>query len=216
MVHEIKNAFENAGISIDNLSTFNHCLNVMRREGYDINKILKKIAEYENVDDWQDFHQTTIDIHTTNLDALLKQENSIQEQIKFNLLKLAHLQQLKNFDIGISKLQTLHNKITKIATENNILPKIAMDKLLDDLKDYNYILGFKNNIEKLQPELSGLKIEIEANRKIISIQTHVGSRMQNILGMGLTERDILEIHSILLSGDLISTTTIIITIVIII
>ena len=34
-----------------NVSTFIHCLNVMRREGYDIDKILKKFAEYENVDD---------------------------------------------------------------------------------------------------------------------------------------------------------------------
>ena len=52
----------------------------------------------------------------------------------------------------------------------------------------------------MEPELSSLKIEIEANRRIISSQTHVGSLMQNILGMGLTEQDILEIHSILLYG----------------
>ena len=110
------------------------------------------------------------------------------------------MQQLKNMGIGINELQTLYNKITEIATENNIPPKIAMDKLLDDLKDYDYILRFKNTIEKMEPELSGLKREIEANRRIISSQTHVGSLVQNILGMGLTEQDILEIHSILLNG----------------
>ena len=196
----IKNAFENAGISIDNVSTFINCINLMRKEGYDINKILRKFAEYENEDDLQDFHQTTIDIHKTNLNALLKQENSIQEQIKFNQIKLADMQQLKTMDIGINELQTLHNKITEIATENNISPRIVMDKLLDDLKDYDYILRFKNTIEKMEPELSSLKIEIEANRRIISTQTHVGSLVQNILGMGLTEYDILEINSILLNG----------------
>ena len=68
----IKNAFENAGISIDNVSTFIHCLNVMRREGYDIDKILKKFVEYENVDDLQDFHQTTLNIHKTNLRWIIK------------------------------------------------------------------------------------------------------------------------------------------------
>ena len=68
----IKNAFENAGISIDNVSTFIHCLNVMKREGYDINKILRKFAEYENVDDLKDFHQTTIDIHKTNIRWIIK------------------------------------------------------------------------------------------------------------------------------------------------
>ena len=196
----IKNAFENAGISIENVSTFIHCLNVMRREGYDIDKILKKFEEYEKVDDLKDFQQTTLNMHKITLDGLLKQENSIQEQIKFNQVKLVHMQQLKNMDIGINELQTLYNKITEIATENNIPPKIAMDKLLDDLKDYNYILRFKNTLEKMEPELSGLKREIEANRIIISSQTHVGSLVQNILGMGLTEHDILEINSILLNG----------------
>ena len=44
------------------------------------------------------------------------------------------MQQLKNMGIGINELQTLYNKITEIATENNIPPKIVMDKLLDDLK----------------------------------------------------------------------------------
>jgi hypothetical protein len=129
-----KNAFENAGISIDNMSTFIHCLNVMKSEGYDIDKILKKFVEYENIDNLQDFHQTTLNIHKTNLNALLKQESSIQEQIKFNQVKLSQMQQLKNMDIGINELQTLYNKITEIATENNVLPKIAMDKLLSDLK----------------------------------------------------------------------------------
>ena len=110
------------------------------------------------------------------------------------------MQQLENMDIGINELQTLYNKITEIATENNIPPKEAMDKLLNDLKDYDYILGFKNTLEKMEPELSGLKREIEANRRIISSQTHIGSLVQNILGMGLTEHDILEINSILLNG----------------
>jgi hypothetical protein len=103
-------------------------------------------------------------------------------------------------DIGMNELQTLYNKITEIATENNVIPKEVMDKLLNDLKNYNYILGFKNTLEKMEPEHSGLKREIEANRIIISSQTQVGSFVQNILGMGLTEHDILEINSILLNG----------------
>ena len=166
----IKNAFENAGILIDNVSTFIHCLNVMRKAEYDIDKILKKFVEYENIDDLQDFHQTTLNTHKTNLNALLKQEISIQEQIKFNQVKLSQMQQLKNMDIGINELQTLYNKITEIATENNVLPKIAMDKLLNDLKDYSYILGFKNTSEKMEPELSSLKIEIEVIEELFHLK----------------------------------------------
>ena len=45
-----------------------------------------------------------------------------------------------------------------------------MDKLLDDLKDYDYILRFKNTLEKMEQELSHLNIEIENQRRIIASQ----------------------------------------------
>ncbi len=75
-----------------------------------------------------------------------------------------------------------------------------MHKLLDDLKDYDYILSFKNTLEKMEQELTHINIEIEKKRKIISAQLYVGSFLQSLLGMGLTEQDIQEINSILLSG----------------
>ena len=196
----IKNAFENAGISIDNVSTFIHCLNLMKREGYDINNILRKFAEYENVDDLQHFHQETIEIHSTKLEELLKQVKSLQEQKKFSQLKLSEIQQLEEIGIGIKELQALYNRITEIARENNIPSNIAMDKLLDDLKDYDYILRFKNNLEKMEQNLSNLNIQLEKQRRIISSQPYLGSFLQSLLRMGLTEQDIVEINSILLSS----------------
>jgi hypothetical protein len=196
----IKNAFENAGISIDSIPRFIHCLNIMKNEGYDINKILRKFVEYENIDDLQVFHQSTIDIHKTQLDTLLKQEKSLQKLINLNQLKLFHIQQLEEKGIGINELKTIYNKITEIAKENNISPNIAMDKLLDDLKDYDYILRFKNTLEKMEQELTRINIEIENKRRINSAQLYVGSFLQSLLGMGLTEQDIREINSILSSG----------------
>jgi hypothetical protein len=90
----IKQVFENAGIPIEDISIFTHCLNIMKREGYDIKKILRKFAKYENVDDLQDFHQTTINIHRTKLEALHKQLNVLQEQknlIQLNFLRFNNL-----------------------------------------------------------------------------------------------------------------------------
>ena len=195
----IKNAFSNAGISIDNVPTFIHCLNLMMREGYDINKILMKFAEYEHVDDLHHFHQQTIDIHQIKLEQLLKQVKSLQEEVNLSKLKLSKLQELEKIEIGINELKILYNMISEIATENNIPPKIAMDKLLDDLKDYDYILGFKNNIEILKQEFSNLNREIERQRMIISSQPYIGSTLQTLLGMGISEHDIIEINAILLS-----------------
>jgi hypothetical protein len=196
----IKNAFENAGIAIDNVSTFIHCLNLMTREGYDIHKILRKFADYESVDNLQHFHQETIDIHQTKLDELLKKVKFLQEEVNLSQLKLSKIQQLEKIEIGIKELTTLYNIIAEIARENNISPQIAMDKLLDDLEDYDYILRFKNTLEKNEQVFSHLNIEIENQRRILASQPYTGSLLQSLLGMGLTEQDILEIDSILLSG----------------
>jgi hypothetical protein len=141
-----------------------------------------------------------MDIHKNKLEALLKEVNALQEQKNLSQLKLSEIQQLTNMGIGIKELKTLYDKITEIATETNIPPNIAMDKLLNDLEDYDYILRFKNTLEKMEQELSNLSIKIENQRRISSAQLYVGSFLQSLLGMGLTEQDILEINSILLSG----------------
>ena len=47
--------------------------------------------------------------------------------------------------MGIKELKTIYNKITEIATANNITPKEAMDKLLNDLNDYDYILSLRRS-----------------------------------------------------------------------
>ena len=55
----------------------------------------------------------------------------------------------------------------------------------------------------MEQKLSHLNIEIENQRRIISSQPYTGSLLQSLLGTGLTEQDILQIHSILLNGGLI-------------
>ena len=59
----------------------------MKSEGYDINKILRKFAEYENIDDLQDFHQTTIDINKTKLDDIIKTSKNSSRTDKFESVK---------------------------------------------------------------------------------------------------------------------------------
>lgn len=62
------------------------------------------------------------------------------------------------------------------------------------------ILRFKKTLEKMEQEVSHLDLEIEQQRRIISSQSNIGAFFQSLLGMGLTEINILEINSILLRG----------------
>ena len=52
----------------------------------------------------------------------------------------------------------------------------------------------------MEQESSRLDKEIENQRRLLASQPYTGSLLQSLLGMGLTEQDILEIDSILLSG----------------
>lgn len=52
----------------------------------------------------------------------------------------------------------------------------------------------------MEQEVSHLDLEIEQQRRIISSQSNIGAFFQSLLGMGLTEINILEINSILLRG----------------
>jgi len=76
-----KQELTNAKISINDISLFSQCLSVLKSQGYDVSIILMKFREFNNIDDLQDFQQTTADIHRANLEKLLSDEYHLHEQI---------------------------------------------------------------------------------------------------------------------------------------
>ena len=58
-----KQEFENAKISFNDISRFVHCLDFFKSQSYDTGEILRKFEQYKNIDDLNDFQQTTININ---------------------------------------------------------------------------------------------------------------------------------------------------------
>ena len=52
---------------------FSQFLSIIRSQGYDVSKILRKFEEDKNIDDLHDFQQTTTNIHQANLEKLLRE-----------------------------------------------------------------------------------------------------------------------------------------------
>jgi hypothetical protein len=196
-----KQEFENAQISINDISLFSHCLSIFKSQGYDLSEILRKIAEYKDIDDLNEFHQTTMDINQKNLEKLINQEKNLRAQINSHQLKIFKMQQLESMGFGLQEFKILYNKIIEIGTEHDIYYEIAIKKFLNDLDDYDDILGFKGKVEILKQEFSSLNSQISNQRSIISSQQYVGSTLQSLLKMGMSENDILEINSILSSYE---------------
>ena len=67
---------------------------------------------------------------------------------------------------------------------------------MDNYDDY---LTLKDKVEILKQEISRLNIQITNQRKNIYAQQNIGFALQNLLKMGLSETDVLEINSILSS-----------------
>jgi hypothetical protein len=98
---------------------------------------------------------------------------------------------------SLKEFKILYNKINEIANEHNIDYGITVEKFLNDLDNYDDYLTFKEKVEILKQEFSRLNTQISNQRMNIYSQQHIGSALQNLLKMGLSETDVLEINSIL-------------------
>ena len=172
-----KQELENAKISIDDISLFTQCLSVMKSQGYDVSKILKKFAEVKNIDDLEDFHQTTTDIHRANLEKLLREENHLHEQIDTHRVKLSQIKQLESMGFSLKEFKIMYNKLFEIAKEHNTDYGITVEKFLNDLDNYDDYLTLKDKVKILKQEISRLNIQISDQRLIIYSQQYIGSAM---------------------------------------
>ena len=171
----------------------------MRSQGYDVSKILRKFTEVENIDDLQSFQQTTTNINRANLEKLLSEAKHLQGQINTHRLKISQIKQLESMGFTLKEYKIIYDKINEIANAHNFDYGITVEKFLNDLDNYDDYLTFKDRVEILKQEISHLNTQISNQRKNIYAQQNIGSALQNLLKMGLSETDVLEINSILSS-----------------
>ena len=152
-----KQELENAKISIDDISLFSQCLSILRSQGYDVSKILKKFTEVENIDDLQAFQQTTTNINRANLEKLLSEAKHLQGQINTHRLKISQIKQLESMGFTLKEYKIIYDKINEIANAHNFDYGITVEKFLNDLDNYDDYLTFKDKVEILKQEISQSK-----------------------------------------------------------
>lgn len=102
--------------------------------------------------------------------------------------------------MGLKELKTIYNVIIEIATENNINPKEAIQQFFDQLNEYDKYIDIRKKILDSKTELANLNLQISNNRTILEVQPHIGEILQTLLRIGISEKDIADINSILLLG----------------
>jgi hypothetical protein len=197
---DILKELKNNGLSIDDISFFIQCLMGIKNAGYDVNKVLTKYSELSYFDKFEEVQSHTIQKSRIEIEQLTQFKKSLQEQVNLNRLKLSKNQELENIGFGIKELKIIYNTIIEISKENEINPKEAAQKFFSDVDDYDDIVGFKKKVEELRKESSNLNMQIANNRIILSSQQYIATILQNLLSIGISEKDIADINSILLLG----------------
>ena len=136
-------------------------------------------------------HQILQEIH--KLENIKK---SLKEEINRDRLKVIMIRELESIGLGLKELKTIYYTIIEIAKDNDIYPIEAIEKFFNDFNEYENVIKFKKKVEDLRYELANLNTQITNNRKILLSQQHIGTLFQELLRIGISEKDIVDINSI--------------------
>jgi hypothetical protein len=197
---DIKEELTNMGISFDEIGVFLECVRGIKKYGYDVNKVVTKFSELDYFDNKVDKQEEIIQKKFNKIEQLNAIIKHLEDQIYFNNLKISKNQELENIGMGLEELKIIYKTIIEIANENKINPKEAIIKFFTDLTEYDDIVSFEKKAEELQNEVSHLTMQIASNRITLSSQQYIRTILQELLKVGITEKDIADINSILLLG----------------
>jgi len=197
---DIIKELENKGIPIDDITFFIQCLKEIKKEGYDVNKVLTKYSELIYFDKLIPMQEETKQRNVRELENLKELKNSLEEQLNRDRLKLSQIQELENIGFGLKELKTIYNTIREIAKDNNTNHKEAIKKFFYELDEYSDFVNFKKKAEDLKNEISNASMQISNNRITLLSQPHIGTILQGLLKIGISEKDIADINSILFFG----------------
>lgn len=195
---EIKKELTNMGIPFDEISTFIECLRQIKNEGYDVNKLVTKFSQLDSYDKIIEEQEIRKQKKLKDIELLNNDKKNLEDQIYFTHLKISKNQELENIGMGFKELKIIYKTIIELSKANNISPKEAIEKFFNDLNEYDDIISFKNKVEDLKKDVTTLNSQIADNRTILLSQQNIGPILHDLLKKGISEKDIIDINSILL------------------
>ena len=194
----LKSQLKQYGIEMENMDQFVKCVVGISKENYNLAQILKKIADYENLEKNSRYYNEQVDLKKYEVDKLNQQiyiKKSILSHFK---IKVANLHEVETMGFGINELRTLTNMLNEIGKENNQSFNEIRKEFFDDLKNYEEVIGTRRDIERLKNELKILEVQTMKERERYNAYPKILESITRLSGAGITEEDIVKIDRILL------------------
>ena len=91
--------------------------------------------------------------------------------------------------------------LNEIGMENNLDFDEIRKKFFDDVKNYEEVIGSRNEIDRLKNELKNLEVQTMKEREKYNAYPKVIEAIARLSGSGITEDDIVKIDKILSMTD---------------
>ena len=195
----LKSQLKQHGIEMEeNMNQFVKCVVGISKENYNRAQILKKIADYENLEKNSRYYNEQVDLKKYEVDNLNQEINIKQNILSLFKIKVDNLHEVETMGFGINELRTLTYMLNEIGKENNQSFNEIRKEFFDDLKNYEEVIGSRRDIDRLKNELKILEVQTMKERERYNAYPKILESITRLSGAGITEEDIVKIDRILL------------------
>ena len=197
----IKNQLKQYGIGMENMDQFVKCVVGISKENYNPAQILKKIADYENLEKNSRYYNEQVNLKKAQL-AELNQDIDLEQKILNSFkIKLEMINELEIMGFGIKEFRTLSNMLNEIGDENNESFDGIRKKFFDDVKNYEEVIGSRKEIDRLKHELKNLEAQTMKEREKYNAYPKIIESIIRLVSAGMSEDDVVKINKILSMND---------------
>jgi hypothetical protein len=94
-------------------------------------------------------------------EAVKKRLAELDNELNAKTQLVYRLRELENMGFDQKKLEYIHERIVEIGTRQGLKPKDSVGRFLKDLKDYDAMIGFQRELQRLQSVAETKRLEAE-------------------------------------------------------
>jgi hypothetical protein len=197
---KIRQELQKEGIPVDEVPLFVQCIKGIKKKNYDPREVVLQYSDYIGFNKIIEALEKSKEKEERELQDLRSRLSLLKKDIDENSLKLDKIGQLEKIGIGLQELKILHSTLKEIALENDLENDIVIQRFFSDLTEYEKKTAFSNLLEKNVQENDHLNQQITIARANLSAHKFLGPILQNLLNKNVTEKDIMDINTILFLG----------------
>lgn len=189
------------GIDIgEEFGSFARAIVDFKAYNYNVLDIIKDYKQIESLREEKEKVQSKIDLITHKRDILLEEIDSLQENLSYSTQSLNTYKELLERGLGLKELKQLLNTLIEISRANKIADWEALPRFLNDVeKQYDNKLGFESTLNNLKAKMEKLQAEVPEYKWYLKLQGVVSPTIIHLNRCGVTNEDILNINSLVLS-----------------